>query len=387
MTYVVFLVLFVAILAFAALLSTERGKPVREYIKFFSAGLDSGFKFRQIILLGRIGRSAKLEDLTTLFWSVPALDRCTAEIVRRSKLTGTETDSRTQQLLSLLYAYRTNLALDQARKKHGLESTREIDSGQQVRVLLRGAGIFASKVVRNGPKCITLDFPYNPSIPATAIEWTGKAISVYLWRHEDAGYVFDSVVIPDPAGGGRALLHVAHSDSLVRSQKRKSIRVKCSIYAQMYLLKPEEPLDNSLEPEAGMKCLIEDLSEDGAMVIIGGKALREMHIKLQFMIQETLIVMAGTVRAVEYNQSTRQSRIHFESGDLNPRMRNAVLAFVYNVLPPEEKEVLDAIRLTEEDGMAESGLSGIDEKLPAGESPVPGPDGDDLPDLPDFDAK
>ena len=88
----------------------------------------------------------------------------------------------------------------------------------------------------------------------------------------DAGYVFDTVFISDPAYVGKAVLHLAHSNNLVRSQKRKSIRVKCSIYAQMYLIKPGETIDNLLEPEPGMKCLLEDLSEDGAMVLIGGKS-------------------------------------------------------------------------------------------------------------------
>ena len=172
--------------------------------------------------------------------------------------------------------------------------------------------------------------------------------------------MFDTVTLPDPVASGKAVLYIAHSHSLIRSQKRKSVRARCSIYAQMYLVKPGDTLDNALEPEPGMKCLIEDLSEDGAMVIIGGKAVKDMQIKLQFMVHDVLIVMAGVIRAVDFNKETNQSRIHFESGMLNARMRNAVLTFVYNVLPEAEKEELDAIRLTEEDGLEEA--HGSDEK-------------------------
>jgi len=150
------------------------------------------------------------------------------------------------------------------------------------------------------------------------------------------------------------VLHITHSHNLIRSQKRKSIRVKCSIYAQMYLVKPGEPLEFALEPEPGMKCLLEDLSEDGAMVIIGGKGVKDMQIKLQFLVHDVLIVMAGKIRAVEFNPDTNQSRIHFESGELNPRMKNAILSFVYNVLPEQEREELDAIRLSEEDGLSDA---------------------------------
>jgi len=160
----------------------------------------------------------------------------------------------------------------------------------------------------------------------------------------------------------------------------------------MYLVKPEETLESALEPEPGMKCRIEDLSEDGAMVLIGGKAVKNMKIKLQFMVHDVLIVMAGSIRAVEFNESLNQSRIHFECEELNPRMKNAVLTFVYNVLPEEEKQELDAIRLTEEDGLADAEHPDLseadasrDNKIPTDPDEVYDVDSmQELPDLPDF---
>ena len=376
-------VIAIPFLAIIALLMTEKGSAIKNYIHFFTTGLDSGFKPADISFLGKIAATTGLEDPSALFWSVSALDRCTAEIVRRTKATGTVNDAETQRLLSGLYSYRTKLELEESRKKRGVKSSRDIEVGQRLRILLRGVGVFSTKVVRNTPKSLVLDFPSSTKIKGTSISWTDKQVSIYFWRHDDAGYVFDTVVIPDPVSAGRAIIHVAHADNLVRSQKRKSVRVQCSIYAQMYLVKPGEVLESALEPEPGMKCLIEDLSEDGAMVLIGGKAAKGMQIKLQYMVHDVLIVMAGHIRAVEYNQETNQSRIHFESGELNPRMRNAVLTFVYNVLPEEEKEELDAIRLTEEDGIADA------------ESAAVSPDADnlslgqvaDLPDMPDFAGK
>lgn len=375
MTMFYLILLIIPLLALIAFFMTERGKNAQAYLHFFATGLDSGFKAPQIIFLGRIGKATGIEDLSKLFWSVNALDNCTAEIVRRSKYTGDENDPKTQVLLSRLYAYRTKIALDESQKKRGLESTRDIVAGQRIRILLHGVGVFSSKITRNTSKNLIIDYPSGSAVAATSLDWNGKAVSVYFWRQEDAGYVFDTTVVPDQASAGKAVLHLAHSHSLVRSQKRKSIRAKCSIYAQMYLFKPGEKPDNALEPEPGMKCLLEDLSEDGAMVIIGGKAAKNMKIKLQFIVSDVLIVMSGITRAVEYNGDTNQSRIHFECDELNPRMKNAVLTFVYNVLPEEEKERLDAIRLTEQDGHVDA-------------SPDSGPDigtmGSGKPDLPDF---
>jgi len=359
MSIVALIFIVVLFLVIISLLMSEQGKELRDYISFFTSGIDAGFKPEQLFYLGKIGRGLKFEQLSLIFKYLSHLDRCISEIVLRSRQTGSENDPVTQHLLSRLYKVRTKIELDQSQKKHGLTSTREINPGQRIRILLRGTGVFSSRVIKNGSRSITIEYPVGTANrPATSIDWVGRSVNVYFWRQSDAGYVFDTVFIADPAFTGKAILQLAHSNNLVRSQKRKSIRVKCSIYAQMYLIKPGETIDNLLEPEPGMKCLLEDLSEDGAMVMIGGKAVKNIRMKLQFMIHDVLIVMAGTVRAVEFNKETKQSRIHFDSTELNPRMKNAILTFVYNVLPEEEKEELDAIRLTEEDGKDESGPNG-----------------------------
>ena len=73
--------------------------------------------------------------------------------------------------------------------------------------------------------------------------------------------------------------------------------------------------------------------------------------------------MYGIVRAVEYNPQINQSRLHFESIHIEEDMKNAILSFVYNVLPQDKKDVFDALSATEQD-MAE------DETAPKEEEPV-----------------
>ncbi|HOT63715.1 MAG TPA: PilZ domain-containing protein, partial [Treponemataceae bacterium] len=120
-------------MALIALLMTEKGATVKEFMRFLVSGLDSGFTIGQISFLWKIGTLSELEDRTSLFWSLPALDRCTSEILRKAKQIGIENDEETQTLLSKLYSYRTKIGLEQAKKKHGLDSTREITEGQRVR--------------------------------------------------------------------------------------------------------------------------------------------------------------------------------------------------------------------------------------------------------------
>ena len=115
-----------------------------------------------------------------------------------------------------------------------------------------------------------------------------------------------------------------------------------------------------MEVEPGYKVVLEDISEDGAMIRVGGKGVINAQIKLQFKINDILILMYGVVRAVEYNKEINQSRLHFECVHLDAGMRNAILSFVYNVLPQDKKDLFDALTATEDD-------RALDETAPSAE--------------------
>ena len=97
------------------------------------------------------------------------------------------------------------------------------------------------------------------------------------------------------------------------------------------------------------------------MIRVGGKGIENAQIKLQFMINDVLILMFGIVRAVEYNKEINQSRLHFECVHLEKEMRNAILSFVYNVLPQNEQNIFDALNATQEDKETEENISGLNE--------------------------
>ena len=100
----------------------------------------------------------------------------------------------------------------------------------------------------------------------------------------------------------------------------------------------------------GYRCLIEDISENGALIKIGGRGMPNIRIRLQFKIDDTLIDMFGIVHNVEFDEEANQSKLHFECVHIDPEMRNIVLAYVYNILTESEKEIFDALSLTESDG-------------------------------------
>lgn len=332
-----------AILALAKILTVYSDK-----IKFFTLGNDNGFKFSESSLLWKLAKVADIDDPVALFLSVPTLNKAIANYISDARRRGVLDSEKVQDFLAKLYSFRTKLNIEHENKK-GLESTKYMDKGQRLRIILKGHGVFASTIVNNGYEMVITLPVQNHAFPVPSENWVGKTISVYLWRKGDASYVFDTTVTNAGVFNGKTVLYLAQTSELLRTQKRRSVRCECHIPASMYFIKNEITDFNVVEAEPGFKVILEDISEDGAMIRVGGKGIVNAQIKLQFTLNDILILMYGVVRAVEYNKEINQSRLHFECVHLDKDMRNTVLSFVYNVLPQEQKDVFDAINATEED--------------------------------------
>ena len=337
------IVIILALVALGLFYSVFKNK-----INFIISGLDAGFSISDILLLYKVAEICGLEQPTSLYWSMPSLNKCMAQINTQASANGEVLSPKYQQLMTKLYNYRTKVQNDTDDKK-GLTSTMSLDKGQKLRIILPGKGVFASEIVENGSQMV-INVPRQKNmIPITAEEWVGKVISVYLWRKGDARYVFDTTVTQSGLYIGKPSLFLKHSSNLIRTQKRKAVRANCEIYAQLFILRKNQTDYSQVETQAGYKCLIMDISESGAMIKIGGKGLENIQIKLQFTINKMLIVMAGIVRTVDYNESENISILHFECIHIEQPMRNEILSFVYNTLPENEKEILEALEQTDED--------------------------------------
>lgn len=321
---------------------------LKDKINFFITGFDSGFSIGDLFLLYKVAQLCDLEQPTSLFWSMPSLNRCIAQINTQASADGKKLSAQHQNLMTKLYNYRTKIQ-NQSDEKKGLSSTSSLDKGQVLRIIFPGKGVFASKIIENG-KQIVIDVPTQKGIiTVPAEEWVGKVISIYLWRKGDARYVFDTTVTQSGLYIGKSSLFLNQSNNLVRTQKRKSVRVPCEIYGQLYIIRKQISNFTEIETKSGYKCLILDISESGAMIKIGGKGVENIQIKLQFTIQKMIIVMFGIVRTVEYNEHENLSILHFECTHIEQAMKNEILSFVYNTLPENEKEILEAINQTDSD--------------------------------------
>lgn len=333
----------------------------RKKIGFFTEGLSQGFSFVDIGTLWKTSRLCDLEEPVSLFYSMPSLTKCISHIKSQAESDGTANSAKSQNLLSKLYTFRTKIEKD-ADKKRGLESTRALSNGQKLRIILPGKGVFYSEIVNNARE-IAIKVPTQKGqITIDGADWVGKSISVYLWRTGDARYVFDTTVDGVGLFLGKSTLYLHHSTDLIRTQKRNAVRAKCHILGDLYIIK-EKIIDyNVIETRPGYKCLLEDISETGALIRIGGKGVPNVQIRLQFQLQDRLVVMFGVIRNVEFNEKNNESKLHFECVHIEPVMKNHVLSYVYNILPENEKEIYDALSLTDDDENAEKALTGSNDE-------------------------
>ncbi|GHU47956.1 pilus assembly protein PilZ [Spirochaetia bacterium] len=333
------LIIIAVVLGVAYFILSYEKKAVKpnSLLQFIAHGKDAGFSFRDIELLRRLALAAKIEEPTSVFLSQRQLDLCIKALVLNTKVQGKESDPEYQDFLSKLYEYRKRIEMEKPRLRNGIQSSHFIEDDQQLRILLEDTGVFKSAVIKNTSPYITVTRPSSPKLPA-GFSWQGRKVSIFFWRNDDAGYVFDSEVLDEVFSKGSSALKIAHSNKLVRTQKRKSIRSKLHKAAFFYMLYSDEDI-GGIESEPGLKCFLEDLSDCGCAVTIGGKAAVDMRVKIQFLLDNQVIAMCGTVRSIDFKDDVNRSVLHIEADPLPLDIRNHILAQVFGTLPDEVEDL------------------------------------------------
>ena len=330
------------------------------WVKFLAKGKDEGFSMKEIELLHELAIKSKLEEPTALFFSQERLDECIKSLVKTMRLSGKENGKDEHDFLSKLYDYRHKIEMEKPRNKHGISNSRQISEGQHFRVMLKGIGVFQAHIITNNSQHMAISKPVSEKheLPES-FSWKGESLSIYFWRNEDAGYTFNSTVQEEMFSKGLPCLKISHSESLNRTQKRKSIRVRVQKPAFLYPITHE---DDAGKPEvvSGIKCVLQDLSDTGCAVSVGGKASTNMRLKIQFVLNNSVICMSGTVRSLKYNEEQQKSLVRIESDPLPIEMRNHVMGEIFGMLP-EGDDDLPFNMLGEEADDASAGFETVEE--------------------------
>lgn len=301
-------------------------------IRFYATGFDSGFRLPEIQLLWALGKTVQMDDPLGLYWSIPSLDKSIAAVILKAEAEHNFDSPKTQMFLTHLYNYRTKLEVE-LKNRGGLESTKALNKGQRLKVIVKGYGIFNSKVLNAGRELlISLPVAVEKSF-STPKDWINQSIHVYFQRVGDASYSFETVVRSQIHKNQSVALLLSHSDTLFRKQQRTYVRMPCTYNAQLFIHEDNNFNIDLEENESGFRCIVEDISENGALIRIGGMGKPNIRIKIQFTLHGKIVIMSGVVRSVEYNRVLKQSRLHFEARRLNSGTKNLILSYVYDVLP------------------------------------------------------
>jgi hypothetical protein len=120
------------------------------------------------------------------------------------------------------------------------------------------------------------------------------------------------------------------------------VRAKIRLSAYLYLPK-DEAYPELVEGEPGMRCVIEDLSEDGCALTVGGKAIPGLKVKVQFAVGGDTVAMSGIVKSADYDEESNRSLLHIEALPLSISTRNKILSEVFGVNPDAELEAAFSI--------------------------------------------
>jgi c-di-GMP-binding flagellar brake protein YcgR len=317
------------LLGFIAWLATNGGLGF-PWVRFYAKGKESGFRWPEINTLRKAAVEAEMDNPVSIFSSVRVLDRTIRSLILRYRSRGKMDDPATNEFLAEIYDFRKRVEFNLPRYKNGIKTSRELMSAQRIRLTLPGGATFHSSIVENLRKYMALAYPVGKAMPP-GFTWKGQRVNVYFWRAEDAGYYFESKVLDDFLNRKFPILYIAHSDTLIRSQKRGSIRVEADVPCVIYHLKSIQEASEALETTQGYKARLVDLSEDGCALLVGGKAKVGLCMKAQFKLGDEDITMSGTIRGITFDERRNRSVLHIQAVPPSERLKNLILTFVYDI--------------------------------------------------------
>lgn len=299
-------------------------------MKFFNKSREAGFTTGESMVLRSIAERCGLEPIA-LFASRDRLDTCIRRI--NGEAGHPDNGKISQEFLFKLYDYRKKLEIGASSERQAFSNTCQLKAGQSLQISADGIGTFGSQIIKNASNYMTVSRPVN-SLTSAVRDWRGLEISVNFWAEGDAGYDFDTTVQDEIYSLGIHSLKIAHSFSLSRVQQRKSVRTKVNIPAFLYLVHEDEYY-HKVESMPGVRCMLEDLSDTGYALTVGGSAESGLRIKVQFELNGAAMCISGTVRSTVYRDDTDRSILRVEADPMPIRMRNQILGKTFGITSAE----------------------------------------------------
>jgi hypothetical protein len=307
------------------------GKNRISWVQFYAKGKEAGFSNANIQLLKNLAQHSGMAHPAALFWSQVQMDGCIRNFIHDIKQKQTESLPENQEFLARLFDFRKKMEMDRPIYKNGITNSRYIDDLQTVQVVVANVGVFKSKIISNKSAFINIERPDSSVLPLNS-NWKQKNLLVYFWRKSDAGYCFETSVINEIFTSKPPLLSISHSNNLIRTQSRRSLRVKTHRRAMLYRIEDGASSSSKSGVTPGIKCYLEDISDCGCAVTAGGTASSGFRVIVQFVIDKTPLSISGVVRSVQYNEAKKMSTLHIESDLIPMSVKNKIFGVMFGMV-------------------------------------------------------
>jgi hypothetical protein len=325
----------VAIVALAAVVfvvvKKKKGKKRKTGLslaQFQLKAVSAGFTALEGAMLCQLAVAANLDNPMNVFWSYKSLDVIIKSAIEKFYAEKKDKIPANQDFLGKLLLRRKQLTIQKINNSKHLSDTKEIPSGQPVKVVLTGLGIFTTHITDNSADFSVLS-PIVFDLPVD-FEWTNRKVTIFFHRRDDGEYSFSTTVIRETEDRrtGEKVLLLGHQNTLSCVQKRKSIRIFLNKHADIY------PAGEStgMTFATSRPCILHDLSDDGCSVVMDGKADFSRTVIVQFQLCNQIININGDCRSVHYNQAKNLSLLHIKAGPIVRESKNIILAVMFGVM-------------------------------------------------------
>lgn len=294
-----------------------------------------GLPLAHIEVLENLVIACKVKQPTLVFTSVGLLDDTLKKglysLQNARGITEEEREKRAAMIFQIKQIIERN-----ARRGATLSSTILLKPGQVLTITPQGGSPFATRLVSNMRDFLTVAAPQVTAGADT--RWMrGTALSVYLWRDNDAGYSFPSKVLGYDTVKGISCVLIQHSKTIRREQRRRSRRRELMRSCFYYPIRITEVMEGRTmvkraSVERSMRALgtVMDLSAGGCAI----QALNPFE-KGKLVMVEFDIDRKAPIRAFGKVMSARRKKgrggsMHIMFTKVTRQHLNRISEFVYN---------------------------------------------------------
>lgn len=302
------------------------------WFSFKREGEKMGLVKKDIRMLRDIAYRNKLPYFNSIYTSLRILDDCIINVVQQIKETDLDPAEKHRQIEEI-FLLRSKMDNIFSALKQNVTTSRKLPHKTKLRLDFEGIGQYDSLLAINNPESFAVVMPLD-DINTDAFSWLKRKVRVAFNITDDAEYVMFTKVMDEAATEKHGLLFLAHTNRIIRQQKRAFKRNDANISVDIYTLRIVNE-GSKKKIKVGAKTnfngLITNLSAGGVAIRAGGTLRENSLVKLEFSLDfkhdDTVIGRVIGNSAIP-NSSDRMLHIKFER--ITKKTRNRIFEYIYH---------------------------------------------------------